>query len=355
MDTGSSSRPERSHLRGLAVWLSVTAVVTAILWSFHVHLDKAHMALGYLLVVLAGSAREGRVVGLVLSVVCFLCFNFFLLPPFYTLGVHETLDLWVLLAFLITGLTAAQLFHRAQRAVALAERVESLREADRVKDALLASVSHDLRTPLTSIRALASELRDTGDERAAIIEEEADRLNRLVGDLLDLSRARAGALALEPELNAAEDLVGAALARLRGVQGAERIEVRLPSDGSLPVGEFDFVQSLRALVNLLENALRHSARDGLVEVEIEVEGVDLVFRVLDRGPGIPPADREKVFEPFFRPSGSVGSRGSGAGLGLAIAQGIAEAQGGSVSFHARGGGGSAFELRLPAAELPELS
>lgn len=330
-------------------------MVTALLWTFHVYLDKAHMALGYLLVVLAGSAREGRVVGLVLSVICFLAFNFFLLPPFYTLDVHEPLDWWVLIAFLTTGLVAAQLFHRAQRAVALAERVEALREADRLKDAVLASVSHDLRTPLTTIRALAAELRDTGDERAAIIEEEADRLNRLVTDLLDLSRVRSGTLPVEPEVNAAEDLLGTALARLQGVAGAEHIEVRLPSDGTLPLGMFDFVQALRALVNLLENALRHSPPEGRVEVEVGVVGGELVFRIMDRGPGIPPESREKIFEPFFRPEGLRDSAQGGAGLGLAIARSVAVAQGGSVRFSPRHGGGSTFELRFPAAEIPDIS
>jgi K+-sensing histidine kinase KdpD len=344
----------RSHLRGLLTWLAVAALATGILWSFRGDVDKVHMALGYLLVVLGGSAREGRAVGVVLSVVCFLAFNFFLLAPFYTLAIHEPLDWWVLLAFLITGMVAAELFYRTQRAVALAERVEALREADRLKDALMATVSHDLRTPLTSIRALAAELRETGDERAAIIEEEAVRLNRMVTDLLDLSRIRAGALPVSPEVNAAEDLVGAVLAQLRAVEGAEDIHVVLPSDGILALGRFDFVHALRALTNLLENALRHSPPGQPVDLEVTLDGPDLVFRVMDRGPGVPPQDEVRIFEEFSRTGADAEARDrTGAGLGLAIAKRVAEAQGGTVAYRPRPGGGSTFELRLPSADLPE--
>jgi K+-sensing histidine kinase KdpD len=345
-----------SLIRGTLTWLAVAALASGVLWFFRGHVDKVHMALGYLLVVLGGSAREGRAVGVVLSVVCFLAFNFFLLPPFYTLAIHEPLDWWVLLAFLITGMVAAELFYRTQRTVALAERVEALREADRLKDALLATVSHDLRTPLTSIRALAAELRETGDERAAIIEEEAIRLNRMVTDLLDLSLIRAGALPVSPEVNAAEDLVGAALAQLQALEGGEAIQVTLPPDGSLALGRFDFVHALRALTNLLENALRHSPPGQPVELEVILEGAYLVFRVMDRGPGVPPRDQERIFEPFSRTGAEAKARGrTGAGLGLAIAKRVAEAQGGTVGYDPRPGGGSTFELRLPSAEVPEAS
>ena len=363
MGTGSKSISERPSegggaarrpaWRALLVWLSIAVAVTALLWVFRGSLDKAHMALGFLLVVLGGSTREGRVVGLVLSVVCFLSFNFFLLPPFYTLTIREPLDWWVLIAFLITSLVTAQMFYSGQRTAALSERVEALKEADQLKDALLASVSHDLRTPLTSIRATASELRETGDERAAIIEEEADRLNRMVTDLLDLSRIRAGAVPIELEINAAEDLVGAALAQLRGMDGEARIEVRLPRDGALLLGRFDFVQALRALVNLLENALRHSPPTHPVEVEVSRESADLVFTILDRGPGIPEENRVRIFEPFFRPHGGGRDTPGGVGLGLAITRSLAELQGGSVTYHPRPGGGSVFELRMQAAELEE--
>lgn len=353
--SGPSERVARTSAGVLLAWLFITIFVTALLWFFRGTLDKTHMALGFLLLVLGGSTRGGRVVGIVLSVVCFLAFNFFLLSPLYTLGIHDPLDWWVLIAFLITGLVASQMFYRGQRAAALAERVEALKEADQLKDALLANVSHDLRTPLTSIRATATELRETGDDRAAIIEEEADRLNRMVTNLLDLSRIRAGVVPIQMEINAAEDLVGTALAQLRGMGGEQRIQVRLPPDGTLLVGRFDFVQALRALVNLLENALRHSPGGEPVELEVSRSESTLVFRVKDRGEGIREEDQQMIFEPFFRPGDRPEKTPGGAGLGLAITRHVIELQGGCVGYRPRSGGGSVFEFTLPAADLADIS
>jgi K+-sensing histidine kinase KdpD len=369
--TASTSRPE-GRWAALALWLGVAGVCTVALWLFRVRLGTAHMALAYLLVVLFGSARHGRMVGLVLAVACFLAFNFFLIPPYYTLALHEAIDLWVLVAFLVTGAVAAELLHRAQRAAAVAEarareldrlavererlaseaqHVEALREADRMKDAVLASVSHDLRTPLTSIQALAAELRSAGDDRAVVIEEEAIRLNRMVTDLLDLSRIRSGSLQVEAQLVAAEDVIGAALQRIGPAHGADRVDVALPADGSLPVGRIDFTHTLRALVNLIENALRHSPAPRRVDLEVAEEDGALVMRVLDRGPGVPEAERARIFEPFYLGGGRTPGR---AGLGLAIARSLAAAQGGTVTHIPRSGGGSVFELRLPRGNVEAL-
>ncbi|MGD8321100.1 MAG: ATP-binding protein [Gemmatimonadota bacterium] len=359
-----SRRSRYYPLPALALWMGVSGACTLLLASFRASLDQAHMALAYILVVLGASAREGRVVGLVISLVCFLLFNVFLLSPVYSLDIESPLEWWILVAFLVTGTAGAELMHRQQKAVALAEQrarevarlsekarhVEALREANRLKDALLASVSHDLRTPLTSIRATAAELRQEGHESAAIIEEEADRLNRFVTDLLDLSRIRGGALPVEPELNAAEDLIGAALERVRGLPGAEGIRVQLPEGPTIPVGRFDFVQALRALVNLLENALRHTPPDLPLDLVVVHDGDELRFEVRDRGPGVDEHDVERLFEPFHR--GTEAGPG-GTGLGLAIARGAARAQGGDVEYRAREGGGSVFALRLPGADLPE--
>jgi two-component system sensor histidine kinase KdpD len=323
-----------------------------LLWLFRFELDKAHMALVYLLVVLGASARNGRAVGLTIAFLCFLAFNFFLLPPFHTFRIENPLDWLVLGTFLVTGAVAAELLAREQRFAVQAERAEALQEADRLKDALLATVSHDLRTPLTTIKALASEVRKGGDERAAIIEEEADRLNRLVADLLDLSRLRAGRFPVHPELQAAEDLVGAAVQHFSGHPDAARIRARVP-DGEILVGHFDFVQSLRVLTNLLENALKHSPPGTTVELQVLNELEDLTFVVEDRGPGVPREEIARIFDPFYQPPSA--SRGAeGVGLGLAIARSLAQAQGGQVTYAARSGGGSRFEFRLPSRTLGEV-
>jgi two-component system, OmpR family, sensor histidine kinase KdpD len=241
------------------------------------------------------------------------------------------------------------------RLAAEAEHAEALRQADKLKDALLASVSHDLRTPLTTIKALAHAIRLRGDERAATIEEEADRLNRFVADLLDLSRLAAGALVVTPEINAAEDLIGAALQRVSGALDGRTLDARVDPAAPLLLGRFDFVHSLRILANLIENALKYAPAGSVVEVSARRAGGArelLEFVVADRGPGVPPAERERIFEPFYRPAGHVPDA-RGAGLGLSIARRLAEAQGGSVRYEPREGGGSLFVLALPAADVGE--
>lgn len=334
-----------------ALWLGLAGICTTILWALRESLDKVHMALVYLLLVLFTSLQEGRRTGLAMAFVCFLAFNFFLLPPYYTFRLHDPLDWLVLAAFLVTGAVAAELLTRTRRLAAQTERVQALRDADRLKDELLAALSHDLRTPLTTIKALASELRTSGDDRAAVIEEESDRLNRLVGDLLDLSRMRAGGLPVNADLIAADDLLGAALQRLAGHAQADRIQARLDSHDLL-VGRFDFVHSLRILVNLLENALKYSPADTPVELTARREQERLLISIADRGPGIAAPETERIFEAFYHnsnhPTGT-----DGVGLGLAIARDLARAQGGDVMYTPRPWGGSVFTLFLPAADLTD--
>jgi two-component system sensor histidine kinase KdpD len=215
---------------------------------------------------------------------------------------------------------------------------------------LLASISHDLRTPLTTITALAQAGARRGDQNALAIEEQAGRLSRLVTDLLDMSRLKGGALPFKVELNTAEDLVGAAVRQVRGLVQERTVETQVDFDQPALAGRFDFVQSLRVLSNLLENALRYSPHSSPVQISIQREGSTLVFAVADRGPGVPASERERIFEPFYRLAGAPAA-GAGAGLGLAIARRLAELQGGSVEYAPRPGGGSVFVLRLPAADL----
>lgn len=235
--------------------------------------------------------------------------------------------------------------------VAEAERADAFRQADALKSALIASLSHDLRTPLTTIKALASRLRTRALSEATSIEEEADRLNRLVTDLLDLSRLNAKAMPIRLELNTAEDLIGATVQRVAGTAGSHRLTVgHLDADAEPLAGEFDFVQSLRALVNLVENALKYSPPEAPVELSAARVGTRLEFRVSDRGPGVAASERERVFEPFYRAPGVTADVG-GAGLGLAIARRLAMEQGGDVTLEPRTGGGSVFVLALRAADV----
>ncbi len=312
------------------------------------HLGEAHVTLVFLLVVLGASAAGGRLLGITTALLAFLAFDWFFLPPYNTLLVRNPFDWLVLFVFLVTSIVAAQLLYRARSERAAVERAEALREAEKLKDALLATVSHDLRTPLTTIKALAHELQPLGDERTFIIEEQADRLNRLVTNLLEVARLEGGALSLDIQINAADDLLGAMVQQVAGRPDQERLRVSLEDPTSLSFGRFDFVHSLRILGNLVDNAFKYAPADTPIEVTGGVDGGALVFRVCDRGIGIATAERDGVFTPFYRsPLPPPGAQS--VGLGLSIARRLAEAQGGTLTYADRAGGGAIFELRLPAA------
>ncbi len=345
------------------IWIAALVAVTAVMRAWRSDIETAHVVIAFLLIVLGGSATGGRALGFTLAVGGFALIDYYFQVPYDTLAVGKPLDWVVLVAFLATAAVATHLLARAQeeaqearrraeeveRLSRLAEHAEALREANRLKDMLLASVSHDLRTPLTAIKAIAQEAAAKGDARAADIEAQVDRLSRMVADLLDLSRLRAGAFPIRPELNTAEDLLGALTSQTAAV-AAGRLRTAVDLSRPALVGKFDFVQSLRILANLVENALRYAPGASPVEIETTRRGAQLVFAVADRGPGIAPAERERVFEPFYRPEGSPPDSGR-AGLGLAIARHLAELQGGTLTYEVRPGGGSIFRLALPAADV----
>lgn len=238
------------------------------------------------------------------------------------------------------------------RLVTEAEHAEALREANRLKDIVLASVSHDLRTPLTTIKALAQSQAMQGNQAAAAIEEQADRLSRLVSDLLDLSRLKGGGFSVQPEVNTAEDLIGAAVRQTQGLLHGRTLRTVVDLDSPALVGHFDFAQSLRALGNLLENAIRYGPAGEVIELGAVREEDMLVFTVADRGPGVQRDDVSRIFEPFYRATDAPPDSGR-AGLGLSIARMLAELQGGRIEYRPRPGGGSIFSLRLPAIEVLE--
>jgi two-component system sensor histidine kinase KdpD len=242
--------------------------------------------------------------------------------------------------------------------VAEASHTAALREMDRLKNALLAAVSHDLRTPLTTVKALAHTIAErgaaAGDQNATSIEEEADRLTALVTDLLDYSRLTGGALQLTPEIESAEDLIGAALAQARGILDSRAVRVSDDNAAEILLGKFDLVHSVRAIVNLLENAVKYSAPGTPIDVSVHRDAEQLVISVADRGIGVAADERERIFEPFYRSPGTPPAA-HGAGLGLAIARGLATAQGGEVRYEPRVGGGSVFSLLLRAVPEPVMS
>ena len=244
----------------------------------------------------------------------------------------------------LEALLAAAIDHEAL--IGATVETEALRRSDDIKTALLRTVSHDLRTPLTAIRAAASALssptiteEDRQELRDAIVED-SDRLASLVDNLLDLSRLRTGSAEPSRDWTSIEEVIEAALDDL----ALDRDRFRLSIDEQLPFIRADSAQLERAFVNLLSNAARYSGGEPVSVRAREVSG-RLVIRVVDQGPGIPERELERIFEAFYRGAGS--DSHSGAGLGLAIVRGFVEANGGQVSVESLPGQGTAFVVEFP--------
>jgi len=245
---------------------------------------------------------------------------------------------------------AALAIERAQLAEQ-ARQTEVLQATEKLQAALLNSISHDLRTPLVSITGALSSLQEDNIEldeatRRSLVEnarEEAERLNRLVGNLLDMTRIEAGALKVASEPCDVQDVIGAALERLGDRLRSRPLTVDVPPD--LPLVPMDFVLMAQVLVNLLDNAFKYSPANAHIQVRARVEGPEAHIEIADRGVGIPPADLERVFDKFYRVQqpGQV----TGTGLGLSICKGIVEAHGGRIWAENRAGGGARITFALP--------
>lgn len=235
-----------------------------------------------------------------------------------------------------------------------AVEAETLRRSDVMKTTLLRAVSHDLRSPLTAIRVaadgLSNDALDLGagdrDDLLATIRSEAARLERLVANLLDISRLEAGGATPRPELWAVDGLVSLAL---EAVPDSERVHVEL--DDSTPPVRVDPAHIERVLANVIENALAATPPTRRVVVAAQVDGGEVRIRVDDEGPGLDPDALDRIFEPFERG----GERAHGSGLGLAIARGFAETNGGRLWAEASPLGGAAFVLALPAVAKVQAS
>jgi K+-sensing histidine kinase KdpD len=373
--------------RRFPIWVGVLASLTAIgLGTVVVYpLDDVapvvSLGIVYLPGVLLISIIWGWGLGLFTSVASVIAFNWFHLPPVGHFTVAEDRDLVALAVFAIAAIAtstlaefartrAAEAEHRGEEANrALAElaalsrerdrmqeemiEAEALRRSDEIKTALLRSVSHDLRTPLTSIIAAGAALDSpsvTPAERHELSEavvEQGQRLSRLVENLLDVSRLETGKAEPHREPVDVPELLEAA----RRSIGAGGEAVRLALDAELPALSADPTQLERAFANLLDNAVRHGHGQPVL-VRSRLVGPRLVVRVVDRGPGIPERERARIFEPFYRVDGEDSAR-NGSGLGLAIARGFIEANGGEIDVESLPGQGSSFVVTFSALEKGE--
>ncbi|MBI5301990.1 MAG: sensor histidine kinase KdpD [Chloroflexi bacterium] len=229
-------------------------------------------------------------------------------------------------------------------------------ETERLRNSLLSSVSHDLRTPLAAITGASSTLlegemdvdADARRELAQTIYDEAERLNRLIRNLLDMTRIESGAIRVKPEWNSLEEVIGAALARLDSRLRGRTVTTCLPD--TLPLVPFDSVLIEQVLINLLENAIKYTPPASPIEINASVVGEHVVVQVADHGPGIAPGDEERIFDKFYRAPGVTNS--GGVGLGLTVCRGIVQAHDGKIWVANRAEGGAVFHVQLPREIKP---
>ena len=229
-------------------------------------------------------------------------------------------------------------------------RAQVLEESDRLKSAILSSVSHELRTPLSTIKAAASSLRGkevswdspARAELVAAIDDEADHLNLLVGNLLDMSRIESGALKPKREWNILSEIVGSVLARMRHLAEGHQVEVDVPEN--LPLVPVDYVQMEQVFTNLVSNSLKYAPANTVVQIHAQVEDEAIHVRVSNQGPQVPPEHLVRIFDKFYRITAA--DRVTGTGLGLSICKGIIEAHGGHI-WAENVSDGLAFNFTLP--------
>jgi len=450
--------------------LGLIAAITAVFFALRDALDITLIALLYLIPLGLITAFWGLGPGITSALLTFLSFNYFFIPPYYTLAVHRPTDVVVLVVFLVVAVVISQLVGRMQvsliaantrereatqlyelsvaltglhddhaiaqilarqvQAVSQGEYVEVnitgatpfafrlpdiaspsrvpklivpiqaargilgeirlwkavpnisleerrllqtfasqgalalerarlaqaesrarvLEESDHLKSILLSSVSHELRTPLSTIKAAASSLRGNEvswdsparTELIAAIDDEADHLNMLVGNLLDMSRIESGALKPKREWNILSEIVGSVLARMRHSTDEHKLEVDVPEN--LPFVPVDYVQMEQVFTNLVSNSLKYAPSNTVIQIHANIEGETVHVQVSNQGPQVPPEHLERIFDKFYRVTAA--DRVTGTGLGLSICKGIIEAHGGRI-WAENISDGLAFNFTLP--------
>lgn len=381
----------RKQILGYVVAVIVIAAATAVLKVFGVHINPTTVALAFLLIVLFVAAAWGSKPAIVASLVGGICFNFFFLPPFGTFSISHLEDWIAFFAFLVTAITAGQLSARArqrakeadvarreiervyrelQETFEEASQARALKQSERLKSALLDAVTHDLRTPLTSIKASVTTLLDDqrpikngGDstrldeegrqEMLEVIDEEADRLDRFIDGMMELARIESGEMQLRRGWGSVEEIVSAALSRAQSLTKHHKVEVEIETE--LPAVRVDERAVSEVVYSLIDNGAKYSPEGSLIRINAHRVGDELIqMEIEDEGEGISTELRERVFDKFFRATrnGDISTRRPpGTGMGLAIAKGIVEAHEGRIWIeNGHGGKGTRVIFTLPMGD-----
>ncbi|HLA12636.1 MAG TPA: DUF4118 domain-containing protein [Pyrinomonadaceae bacterium] len=365
------------------------AAATAALALLRLHINPTTVALILLLVVLFLATMWGSGPALLAAVLGVLSFNFFFLPPYHTFTIADPQNWVALAAFLLIAVTAGQLSARAKRRAEEAEagrveidrlykelrdaferasHVEALKHSEKLKSALLDAVTHNIRTPLTSIKASVTTLLDDLGQRISldnesrrdmldVINEECDRLNRFVEAMIELARIEAGEMRLRRGWSTVDEIVTTALERAQPLTRRHRVEVQIEKDLMIRVDPSAVVE---VIYTLLDNATKYSAPGTTILVRAKRHGEGTIqLSVEDEGSGIPRQSRELVFDKFYRANAITdpqSQRPPGIGMGLAIAKGIVEAHGGRIWIEdGSAGNGTRVVCDLPVGDEDETT
>ena len=335
---------------GYAWAAGASVVATLVALGLDAYFHVVNVVLVYLLAVVLVALRWPRGPVIAVAVLNVVAFNFFFIPPRGTFHVDDPQYLLTFAMMLGVGLVVSGLTERVRARAKAQAALEVEAETERVRSALLASISHDLRTPLAVITGSASTLAERGErlppeERTALAQsifQQARDVSELVTKVLQMTRLEAGAIRLQRDWDSLGEIAGAVLRRLRERLATHLMMVDLPDD--LPLIRVDAALIEQVLGNLLENAARHTPPRTLIRLRAQVSGGELVVSVEDFGPGLAEGDLERIFKKFHR----------GAGLGLAICRAIVELHKGRIWAERLPGVGTAFRFTLPLETPPSV-
>lgn len=358
-----STRPIRYGISVVSVLL-----VALLLAPFHETISSTTIALAFLLVILFAATFFGRNPALLSSFIAMLCFNYFFLPPVHTWQISDPQNLVAWGAFTITAVIAGELsayarrraneaeklYEELQTAFETASKAEAIKQSEKLKTALLDAVTHDLRTPLTSIKASVTMLleensanaihvtleREGRKELLEVIDEETDRLNNFVESMVEVAKLEAGNFEFRKGDTKIEDIIENALYRAKNLLSNHRIESKIESD--LATLFVDSKAISEVLYNLIDNAAKYSPENSKIEINARNNGQNALISVEDEGQGISEREREKIFQKFYRGD----KKTKGFGMGLAIVRGIIEAHNGRIWVE-NGKIGAKFVIELP--------
>ena len=338
-----------------------TILLIALISQFRSHLNPTTISLVLLLAVLFSATIFGSRPAFVSSIIGILGFNFLFLPPFYTFTISDSQNWIAFGVFLLTAITAGQLssyakkraeeseqrrveierlYEELQAAFEQASQAEALKQSEKLKSSLLDAVTHDMRTPLTSIKASVTTLLEDKKEKILdeegsiefleIIDEETDRLNAFIEGMVGLAKIEANALQIRKKWSDVEEIINNAIERAKNRTETHNILIEIQED--LPKAFIDGVSISEVVYNLIDNAAKYSAQNTKIRVSgRQIDDKFITISVEDEGKGIPEDLREKVFSKFYRKEESdIHTTSSGLGLGLAIARGVVESQGGKI-------------------------